>query len=112
MLDAGNQIRGGGECAPVSDSVRCALDHDLRAGLGGEPTGRDQRTRPRNRQILWIKVCQATSDTGVSGDGSGVISTGRSRSLPLWNSAPARTNATRCGAFTARQRAWAASISL
>ncbi|NHE69076.1 transposase, partial [Rhodococcus sp. D-46] len=42
----------------------------------------------RNRQILWIKVCQATSDTGVSGDGSGVISTGRSRSLPLWNSAP------------------------
>lgn len=58
------------------------------------------------------RVCQATSDAGVSGDGSGVISTGRSRSLPLWNSAPARTNATRCGAFTARQRAWAASISL
>ncbi|MDV8015886.1 hypothetical protein ACMHYT_29765, partial [Rhodococcus qingshengii] len=30
-----------------------------------------RQANPRNRQILWIKVCQATSDTGVSGDGSG-----------------------------------------
>ena len=36
-------------------------------------------------------------------------STGRSMSLPFSNTAPART---RCGAFTARQRASAASISL
>jgi amino acid transporter len=39
-------------------------------------------------------------------------STGRSTSLPFSNLAPARTRATRCGAFTARQRDWAASISL
>ena len=32
--------------------------------------------------------------------------------MPASNVAPARTRATRCGAFTARQRAWAASISL
>jgi hypothetical protein len=32
--------------------------------------------------------------------------------LPFSNTAPARTRATRCGAFTARQRASAASISL
>ncbi|MBF6541244.1 vitamin K epoxide reductase family protein, partial [Nocardia farcinica] len=40
-----------------------------------------------NSQILWIGSRQATSDTGVSGEGSGVMSTGRSRSLPLWNTA-------------------------
>ncbi len=68
--------------------------------------------RTRNSQILWIEGRQATSDTGVSGDGSGVMSTGRSRSLPWWNTAPARTNATRCGALTARHRDCAASISL
>ena len=66
----------------------------------------------RNSQILWIGGRQATSDTGVSGEGSGVMSTGRSRSLPLWNSAPARTSATSCGALTARHRDCAASISL
>jgi len=55
---------------------------------------------------------QATSDTGVSGEGSGVMSTGRSRSVPLWNSAPARTSATNCGALTARHRDWADSISV
>ncbi|WP_228795802.1 helix-turn-helix domain-containing protein, partial [Nocardia farcinica] len=42
---------------------------------------------PSNSQILWIGSRQATSDTGVSGEGSGVMSTGRSRSLPLWNTA-------------------------
>ena len=70
------------------------------------------RASARNSQILWIGGRQATSDTGVSGEGSGVMSTGRSRSLPLWNSAPARTSATSCGALTARHRDCAASISL
>src|SRR5664280_1120346 len=39
-------------------------------------------------------------------------SVGRSTSLPLRKVAPARTRATRCGALTARQRRWAASMSL
>ena len=39
-------------------------------------------------------------------------SVGRSTSLPLEKVAPARTRATRCGALTARQRLWAASMSL
>ena len=55
----------------------------------------------RNSQILWTGGRQATWDTGVSGDGSGVMPTGRSRSLRLWNSTLARTNATRCGGLTA-----------
>lgn len=80
--------------------------------LGPERCAQITHVTARNSQILWIGCCQATSDTGVSGDGSGVMSTGRSRSLPLWKTAPARTNATRCGALTARHRAWAASISL
>ena len=69
----------------------------------------------RYRQDLWISEFQATSDPAVSGsafDVSGVMSTGRSSNLPLWNTAPARTRATSCGAFTARQRDCAASISL
>src|SRR5262249_22061886 len=37
---------------------------------------------------------------------------GRSTSLPLTKVAPARTRATRWGALTARQRAWADSMSL
>jgi len=41
-----------------------------------------------------------------------VSSFSRSTSLPRSNLAPARTRATRCGALTARQRCWAASISL
>jgi hypothetical protein len=36
----------------------------------------------------------------------------RSTSLPFLKTAPARTRATRWGALTARQRAWAASMSL
>jgi hypothetical protein len=66
-------------------------------------------------QDLCIGEFQATSDPTVSGcavDGSGVMSMGRSSSLPLWITAPARTRATKCGALTARQRVWAASISL
>ncbi|SKW38087.1 Uncharacterised protein [Mycobacteroides abscessus subsp. massiliense] len=69
-----------------------------------------------NCQYLWIGVFQATSVpvgvAGLSAGSGGVMSTGRSSSLPLWNTAPARTRATRCGAFTARQRACAASMSL
>ena len=69
----------------------------------------------RNRQYLWIGEFHATSDPADSAsvvDCSGVMSMGRSSSLPLWKTAPARTRATRCGALTARQRACAASISL
>ena len=39
-------------------------------------------------------------------------SSGRSTSLPFSMVAPARTWATRCGALTARQQAWAGSMSL
>jgi hypothetical protein len=73
------------------------------------------RQRGRYFQDLWMSEFQATSDPAVSVsafDVSGVMSTGRSSSLPLWNTAPARTRATRCGALTARQRVCAASISL
>ena len=70
----------------------------------------------RNCQDLWIGVFQATSvpvrSSPFDGGCCGVMSVGRSSSLPLWKMAPARTRATRCGAFTARQRACAASISL
>src|SRR6476620_2019713 len=41
-----------------------------------------------------------------------VLPMGRSMSLPLWKVAPARTRATRWGAFTARHRDCAASMSL
>src|SRR6478752_5696240 len=41
-----------------------------------------------------------------------VLPVGRSTSLPWWNVAPARTRATRWGAFTARHRDCAASMSL
>ena len=57
-----------------------------------------------NRQYLWIKIFYAAS--------SGRLSSGRSTSLPFSKFAPARTSATRWGALTARQRDWAASISL
>ena len=63
-------------------------------------------------QDLWMGLFQATSVSVDSAVSAGVMSTGRSSSLPLWNTAPARTRATRCGALTARQRACAASISL
>jgi len=67
-----------------------------------------------SRPVDW--VFQATSVPVVavvsSAGSGGVMSTGRSRSLPLWKTAPARTRATRCGALTARHRTCAASISL
>ncbi len=66
----------------------------------------------RNCQYLWIGVFQATSVSVDSVGSGGVMSMGRSSSFPLWNTAPARTRATRCGALTARQRACAASMSL
>jgi hypothetical protein len=69
----------------------------------------------RNCQNLWIGGFQATSDPAVwlsGGIGSGVMSVGRSSSLPLWKTAPARTRATSSGALTLRQRACAASMSL
>ena len=64
-------------------------------------TGRDSC----NRQYLWIKIFYAASSVAV-------VSSGRSTSVPFSNFAPARTSATRWGALTARQRDWAASISL
>src|SRR3954466_10420770 len=51
-----------------------------------------------------MQVFQAASGWGVS--------SGRSTSFPLTKLAPARTRATRWGPLTARQRSWAASISL
>lgn len=63
-------------------------------------------------QDLWMRVFQATSVSLDSSGSAGEMSMGRSSSLPLWNTAPARTSATRWGALTARQRACAASISL
>ena len=63
-------------------------------------------------QDLWMGVFQATSVSCDSSGSAGVMSMGRSRSFPLWKTAPLRTRATRCGALTARQRVCAASISL
>lgn len=68
--------------------------------------------RERYCQDLWMRVFQATSVSLDSSGSAGEMSMGRSSSLPLWNTAPARTSATRWGALTARQRACAASISL
>ena len=76
---------------------------------------RQAADKARNCQYLWIGLFQATSvpvDSVGAESADGVMSVGRSSSLPLWKIAPARTRATRCGALTARQRACAASISL
>ena len=88
--------------------------YDPIKALRSAPDASDTSRRLTLNKIggLWIGVFQATSvwvDFPVS---VGVMSTGRSSSLPLWNTAPARTRATKCGALTARQRACAASISL
>ena len=82
--------------------------------IGYTPDGQPV-TSKRNCQYLWIGLFQATSvpvDSVGAESADGVMSVGRSSSLPLWKIAPARTRATRCGALTARQRACAASISL
>jgi hypothetical protein len=69
----------------VLQSCRCGTSKPFVSRVG---------QRARNSKSGGSGGRQATSDTGVSCGGSGVISTGRSRSLPLWNNAPARTNAT------------------
>ena len=67
-------------------------------------------------QFLWMSDFQATSVPVLAGSVApapkAAISVGRSSSLPLWNTAPARTSATKCGALTARHRDCAASMSL
>ena len=71
----------------------------------GLPEEWSPESESSNRQYLWIKIFYAASSVAV-------VSSGRSTSLPFSNFAPARTSATRWGALTARQRDWAASISL
>ncbi len=56
-----------------------------------------------------VKTCGWACQAACS---SVADSAGRSTSLPFVKRAPARTRATRWGAFTARQRAWADSSSL
>ena len=56
-----------------------------------------------------VKTCGWACQAACS---SVADSAGRSTSLPFLKRAPARTRATRWGAFTARQRAWADSSSL
>ncbi len=72
---------------------------------------REELSKPVDRvfQATSVPACWSSPCDGGVGE---VMSVGRSRSLPLWKVAPARTRATRCGALTDRQRAWAASISL
>ena len=108
----------------VAELVDDAVARGARIRLGGkaldrtgfyfEPTVLDRVPRDARRycQDLWMRLFQATSVSVDSLVSAGVISTGRSSSLPLWNTAPARTRATKCGALTARHRACAASISL
>ena len=59
-----------------------------------------------NCQYLWIKIFYAASFSGRFVVGA------FDEFAVLELRAPARTSATRCGALTARQRDWAASISL
>src|SRR5262249_21765409 len=61
---------------------------------------------PSNCQDLWME------DLDYAALAARVVALGRSMSLPRSNRAPARTRATRWGALTARQRCWAASMSL
>ena len=104
-----------GAASGRSDRVTCV---ELSSDQCSRPNPRDDPVMNqtlRYCQYLSISDFQATSDPAFDGsmfDVSGVMSMGRSSSLPLWNVAPARTRATRWGALTARQRACAASISL
>ena len=70
----------------------------------------------RNSQELWMRCFGVASfrASGVVDDllSYATASACRSTSTPLWKTAPARTRATRWGALTARQRAWAESMSL
>ena len=67
------------------------------------------RYRPVHEMRVIVKTCgSACHDARASCPDS----SGRSTSLPFSKVAPARTSATRCGAFTARQRRCADSMSL
>ncbi|ANS32140.1 transcriptional regulator, LuxR family (plasmid) [Rhodococcus opacus] len=87
------------ETPNLRDALRfCVTDAD----------GAEVGLRMRYCQYLWTSEFHATSDPVLAGSTApelGLMSVGRSSSLPLWNTAPARTSATRCGALTARQRA-------
>ena len=104
-------VISGEACMKVIGAATGTDGYDIRPQLDND----QWRTLLRNCQYLWIGLFQATSvpvDSVGAESADGVMSVGRSSSLPLWKTAPARTRATRCGALTARQRAWAASISL
>src|SRR6476661_3112691 len=91
---------------PGLDRVRTQPAPDGGGRDGGDDAGLDGVPLVvSNRQYLWIEIFYAASSVAV-------VSSGRSTSLPFSNFAPARTSATRWGALTARQRDWAASISL
>lgn len=77
---------------------------------GARNSDTEKLSRPVDRgfQATSVPACSLPSEGGCGG----VMSVGRSSSLPLWKTAPARTRATRWGALTARHRACAASISL
>ncbi len=89
-----NQIRAGRNRPDASDSENPTMQRLSRPGA---------------------LTFQATSDPVMSAwlvEDVGLMSRGRSSSLPLWKTAPARTRAPRWGALTDRQRACAASMSL
>ena len=95
-------------CTPAGCvATSTSLDDKTHTVVDTPPTARQWRfvNGRSNRQYLWIKIFYAASSVAV-------VSSGRSTSLPFSNFAPARTSATRWGALTARQRGWAASISL
>src|SRR5690606_3110978 len=80
-------------------SVRALTDHSIRWRPWRSYVTQHLWTALRNCQYLWIGVFQATSVpvccSPSDGGLGGVISVGRSSSLPLWKTAPARTRATR-----------------
>ena len=61
---------------------------------------------------LWVEQLSRPVDQDLYAAVSTGWPSGRSTSLPASKRAPARTSATRWGALTARQRSWAASMSL
>jgi hypothetical protein len=75
--------------------------------LAADQTGSSLRVRAplRNSQDLWMRFLSNYAATSVSSCSD------RSTITPFSNLAPARTNATKCGALTACQQAWADSIS-
>jgi hypothetical protein len=64
----------------------------------------------QGRGVAAAPGCEGVDDVG--GCGHAAMVSGHSMRIPRSKREPARTRATRCGAFTARQRAWAASMSL